>query len=1010
VATAATSSQEDDIFDDKNGSSGESSDESSDEGEAVLVSPMKRKPSRPSGGSGKARMSSGSARNTVHDDDDDNDDDEDDRNNNNSKISPKSNAARRRAPERPKQPQEQMHQSMESLASTLHGSAGTLDELTGSLHSTHSAAPTTPRRTRPVSLERSLNRSFSNSNRAPIDAEESSVGWSMANPEQVNRWKSKLAKPQSTSTAAQILADAGDTTTIPMPQQMQHASSTSATIRSLTPEPQRRRNSFNVALTTSTASSIMSIGGTTAGPESSFDYDYDDDEYWFTDDNTDSLDSQSRSRSNRNKMKNGIKSSVSSDDSDDVIGPLKNLLRTTSAPSATVPPAADSTKRQVLKASKAQSMLSGASKKSLSSAGSSGGSFDDDEEDEDEDDTILLHTGSSTTNSNDGASHGNNSSSSLGMKRPSGGTKKDEGATRGGATTSHHEARVHGRRSAKEEGLRHTDHRDNSTTRKARRPSMNNTSDVAATADGRHGRTRTLERNVPRTRSRSLSDLQNAVRKGRRPSEAISSSKRPSQKQISDKSADPKMPRRKESRGEAVKRGVSKGRKEDPSSAGRSSNKETADRGRSRKGAGMDGSAHDPLQQSAPGTQQRRASSKSPKPPARLAPTDRRRGVARTRSRSLTDLQNPRRSRRPSSRANLTGTKDALKESTAGDGKKTRDRKDEGSQKKTGSNSSLKVDKTIISDKSSLGSDKSSVSSKATSSSVAKPKVKSKIKPGARRSKADVNSIPEKQSLEQQEEPPSDKRPNLARHRSNSLSDLRNHARRASRRSESGSTKNSNKDPLDVQDEELDIVRFRTRIEALKTDLLEMNAPDPNQPFSMRGEAVKPSQPLTSEEAIVDYLKKVKERDLAVQKFLKEKSFDLVQENTRLTEKLEKTQQYFAELEDIHNAEVMKHEALLKNVPVFQKVIEAHETKLARRSRYIDYERQTTLFYESKMQSIVRNFQSKCDDEKLVKTLEEMAGMGSTTAGGRKSTGSKEASSPKRRGGSSKSPKRQQTR
>lgn len=46
------------------------------------------------------------------------------------------------------------------------------------------------------------------------------------------------------------------------------------------------------------------------------------------------------------------------------------------------------------------------------------------------------------------------------------------------------------------------------------------------------------------------------------------------------------------------------------------------------------------------------------------------------------------------------------------------------------------------------------------------------------------------------------------------------------------------------------------------------------------------------------------------------------------------------------------------------------------RARYIEFERQTRLFYEGRMRSIVRNFQAKCDDRQLVKTLEQMTGMG----------------------------------
>jgi hypothetical protein len=196
-------------------------------------------------------------------------------------------------------------------------------------------------------------------------------------------------------------------------------------------------------------------------------------------------------------------------------------------------------------------------------------------------------------------------------------------------------------------------------------------------------------------------------------------------------------------------------------------------------------------------------------------------------------------------------------------------------------------------------------------------------------------------------------RPSLARHRSNSLSDLRASALSVRKSQGRGSRRLS---AFDADEEEKDIAQLNAEIEKLKDDL--------------KNAAHMPPRSFEDERK---YLEEANKKEQADQKSMRGEMFDMYHDNVKLEEALEKTQQYYLELEDIHNAEAMKNEALLKNVPVFKKVIEAHEFKLARRARYIDFECRTMQFYEDRIQTIIQSFREKCTDAKLVKTLEKMS-------------------------------------
>jgi len=191
--------------------------------------------------------------------------------------------------------------------------------------------------------------------------------------------------------------------------------------------------------------------------------------------------------------------------------------------------------------------------------------------------------------------------------------------------------------------------------------------------------------------------------------------------------------------------------------------------------------------------------------------------------------------------------------------------------------------------------------------------------------------------------------------------------------------------------EEREIGRLQNQIQALEQELASLadngngiiNS-EMNDSLASLGASLSSglSSPLCSQEAIIEYLTKENERELMEQSILKEKMFELSEENAELKGNCARTKEYYEELQHIHGAEVMKHEALQDNIPNFRKVVEAHEAKLLRRIRYIEFEKQTTMYFQGRMRSILRIFQAKCDDVELVRTLEDIVEENSATAGG----------------------------
>jgi hypothetical protein len=172
--------------------------------------------------------------------------------------------------------------------------------------------------------------------------------------------------------------------------------------------------------------------------------------------------------------------------------------------------------------------------------------------------------------------------------------------------------------------------------------------------------------------------------------------------------------------------------------------------------------------------------------------------------------------------------------------------------------------------------------------------------------------------------------------------------------------------------DERDISRLKKKIVAQEEELKSIE--NVNIGFEMPGRGTAASKGLDAQVAyLTSYFESENDKERFQIRNLKEKIFDLKQENSKLKYGTEQTNKYYSELEAIDNAEVMKHEALLKNVPTFEGIVAAHEAKLERRIRKIDFERNTTQRYHDNMRSIIRMFQSKYDDAELVRTLEEIA-------------------------------------
>ncbi|CAB9507437.1 expressed unknown protein [Seminavis robusta] len=746
--------------------------------------------------------------------------------------------------------------------------------------------------------------------------------WSMANPDQVNKWKSKMA----TKTTTETLKNNSNT-------------------KDKTPPRQRRRNSCSNAISPSIARS------------SSFDT---NNNPWFLGNEESEapppLMNLTREEQLQKKKSNGGSSNNNN---------KRTTLRGSKARSATTLEARNSNSNSnypsmAIMSDNARNDVAGVQRKDPGSdhearqRNSAGNSRRG---------TIL--DGSSKTLSSQGSAESGN---------------KDE-ADKNGRSRS----RSNGRR-PDGSSLRHTDH-------PTRRKSKDKKTAEAPSADGPQ------RGNLDRTRSRSLSDLQRAGaarEEGQQPPQKsraankikrhstfhgtdqatpdldaaksksarrvcssdnhVGPMKKPSTATRKVSGSDSKSPAPRKKR-ESTRRSGSKTRIRD-SATGRKSatqgdTKPESERGRSDK------------------KKSERRGSKSPKDTARL-----KRGVARTRSSSLSDLRSPRLDTKKVletnhnedlDQSNLTmndsiptiGGGSSHSTSRFDNNKSRGTRKAKGQQQQPVSIASEEMEQSMTMHDSAgtfgdLCDDKPSPLEKKRSRGPRGPR-KSRLQ----RSRTEDCTAPTNRPPSREPSPASHRRsitalltpslrPTLARHRSNSLSDLRAIAR-SFRKSKTSIL------ALSTDEEEDDIKRLKASIEKLEVDL--KNA----------------TVPLRSPEALKKHLEAEIKREEADQKVMKGKMFDTYQENIKLEDKLEKTNTYYQELQDIHNAEVMKNEALTKNVPVFEKVIEAHETKLARRNRYIDFERQTMKFYEDRINYIVQRFQEKCDDSRLVKTLQHMA-------------------------------------
>ena len=553
-----------------------------------------------------------------------------------------------------------------------------------------------------------------------------------------------------------------------------------------------------------------------------------------------------------------------------------------------------------------------------------------------------------------------------------------------GSTGNDEPEKVRGRR-MRDDNLQHSEHvsREVSQKRGASNPRSGSRARKPPGTRRSSGRGQ-----LSRTRSRSLSDLQSATRKGRR----RASSKTPEMAE-EKKKAIRKMHSSTSRMDLKKKRSSGKQLMGDSHSTFSTINTTKSDNSKGKERSSVRKSTPDES-----GVPPRRSTSKPHKQLSK--PSDRRRGVPRTRSRSLTDLRVPRRDRATKNPQKLgseevklslkdTSTKPAVvsrhssetvrkpavatRQSNASVSKlnKTPDQMFDQSSNTLSTQESNNSNSNSNSNSNRMKWKRVTRSSDGGDQEEESPTANCKI----RRSKTEDLGISNRKSksnrnLDESEAP---KRPKNRRFSTEGLRGGKTAA------SESHTVK-----ALRVLEDEREMVRLKAQIRNLEKDFADIEHRNKTS-VAMNGKRdIETRQPetilndglvalVTSQEDIIDFYTKENEREYAYQKALKENMFDLYQETSKLAANVDQTQEYVLELEDIHGAEVMKNEALQKNIPVFQKVIEAHENKLQRRTRYIAFERETTLYYRGRMRAIVRNFQERCtDDNMLVETLENM--------------------------------------
>jgi len=618
--------------------------------------------------------------------------------------------------------------------------------------------------------------------------------------------------------------------------------------------------------------------------------------------------------------------------------------------------------------------------------------------------------------------------------------------------------------SVKDDSLRRSSHKIRSTSRSRGEATPRSGSNARIAPTPRSGG-RSISRGVDSQRSRSLTDLQNASRKGRRRSLSKLPEFSESQELTKKKSLRKLSSGGRKSAGTKQKLAEGKILIEDSQSTLNTNATTKSDISKERS---IDDKGHGSIDTSSTKSNAKARASMnprrtdSPNHSSRLAPSDRKRGVARTRSRSLSDLRTPRKDRHTKrfSRASAAANgivQSSLKESSARSSRKssstskkpTRQKSAPSSPAPKSSPKPAQIVRVSSAPMSKLKKDVSisafeySSSSIGTENSGGAPKQKEKGKRSLTTGQQKENERKPAQTLlrymkkdctgskmlsplgllKQEDHDissqshashrrcisslhisPTDndspiRRPDLTRCKLNSLTDLRLHAR-ISMRSLEDDTAGTIVDAdfssetmlgLTTIVEEREIGRLQNQIQALEQELASLadngngiiNS-EMNDSLASLGASLSSglSSPLCSQEAIIEYLTKENERELMEQSILKEKMFELSEENAELKGNCARTKEYYEELQHIHGAEVMKHEALQDNIPNFRKVVEAHEAKLLRRIRYIEFEKQTTMYFQGRMRSILRIFQAKCDDVELVRTLEDIVEENSATAGG----------------------------
>ena len=526
---------------------------------------------------------------------------------------------------------------------------------------------------------------------------------------------------------------------------------------------------------------------------------------------------------------------------------------------------------------------------------------------------------------------------------------------------------------------------------------------------------------LTRTRSRSLSDLHSATRKGRRRSSSKAPESSDSKMAEEKKKTIRKMHSSASRMDQKKKRSSGKQLMGDSHSTFSTINTTKSDNSKEKERA----SARKPTPDE-PGIQQRRSTSKPPKQLPK--PSERRRGVPRTRSRSLSDLRVPRRDRatKKPPKSGDEGVKLSLKDSSTKPAVVSRHLSETvrkhavTTQQSNASVSKLNKtpDQTFDQSSNTLSTQESNNSNSNSNSNRMKwkrvtrstgggdeeeqsPHAKRKIRRSkteelgisnheskSNRNLADSGSlkIPKNRRFSSGVQSSGRGRADLIRHQSPSVTNVQTVVRRSTECLGGGKTAANEAhtvESLRVLEDEREMVRLKAQIRKLENYFADVEHLNKISVATNEKRGIKIRQPesilndslvalIASQEDIIDFYTKENERECAYQKALKENMFDLYQETSKLAANVDQTQEYVLELEDIHDAEVMKNEALQKNIPVFQKVIEAHESKLQRRTRYIAFERQTTLYYQGRMQAILRNFQDRCTDDMLVESLEHM--------------------------------------